>query len=162
MRKKVIILTAICVVVTAVVFFEFYMFRSPMQQNTPNTTVIDGNVYSTEPAPYGRFLIGYFTLLPTAESQPSSGMIWHNQICWLLTPGETMSSASPEDLEVIKGNTPFVMMDPDPSGQVMINGWLYSQTQTNLIEFTMPQLPTVTLWTYTANEPIPTSAQNIH
>jgi hypothetical protein len=162
MRKKVIILTAICVMVLVAVFFDFYVFRSPMQQNTSNTTVIDGNVYSTEPTPYGCFLIGYFTLLPEAESQPSGGMLWHNQICWLLTPIETMPSASPEDLEVVKGNNPFAMMDPDPSGQVMINGWLYSQIQTNLIEFTMPQLTTITLWTYTANEPIPTNAQILH
>jgi hypothetical protein len=126
--------------------------------------IIDGITYSTKPTPYDALFIGYFTLLPKNESDPNMlvpmypGMLWHNQLCWLLTPGEPTPPIP--NLEISNGSTPLWMMDPDPIGAVMIDGWLYSQIPTNLTAFTMPQFATPNvLWTYTANEPIPTGAQ---
>jgi uncharacterized coiled-coil protein SlyX len=122
--------------------------------------LIDGITYSTTPTSYDLLFIGYFTLLPNNQSDPNMdfGMLWHNQLCWLLTPGEPTPPIP--DLEINNGSSPLMMLDPDPFGAVMINGWLYSQIPTNLIAFTMPQFATPNpLWTYTANEPIPTGAQ---
>jgi uncharacterized coiled-coil protein SlyX len=120
--------------------------------------IIDGITYSTTPTSYDLLLIGYYTLPSEPESNPfGMGTNWNNQICWLLTPGEPTPPS--QDLEVSNGSTPIMMMDPDPLGQIMINGWLYSQISTNLTEFTIPQFTNATFWTYMANEPIPTGAQ---
>jgi uncharacterized coiled-coil protein SlyX len=133
--------------------------------------IIDGITYSTTRTPYDCLMISYFTLLPKAESDPNMdfGMLWQSQFCWLLTPGEPLP---PDSLvEVSNGSTPFIMVDPDPWGQVMINNWLYNQIPTNFTEFTMPyehvlpgtqQLTNITLWTCTASEPIPTNATVLH
>jgi len=119
--------------------------------------IIDGITYSTTPTSYDLLLIGYYTLPSEPEPNPFGvGTLWHNQICWLLTPSEPTPPS--RDLEVSSGSTQIIWMDPDPLGQIMINGWLYSQISTNLTEFTIPQFTNATFWTYMANEPIPPNA----
>lgn len=122
--------------------------------------IIDGITYSRLPTPYGRIIINYYTLLPKEQSDPTMdfGMLWHTATCYLLVPFGPTPPASP-DLLVDNGSSPISLWWPDPAGQVMINGWLYSQIPTNLTEFTMPQFTSRTFWTFFANEPIPTDAQ---
>lgn len=61
MRNKAIILVTVCVAVAilVIVFFEFLVSKTPVQQASIDTTVIDGVSYSTKPTPYGIFTIRF-------------------------------------------------------------------------------------------------------
>ena len=148
MRKKVIILTAICVTILVVAFFEFCVFRTPILQTSSYTTVINGNEYSTKPTPYGVFTIRFFEFLSNGDMSPESCT------CFLLYPNESTTG----NFQAEPSDTIQVVGPPPPWGDVMINSWLYSQILTDLTAFRVP-ISNITLWTETANEPIPTNAQ---
>lgn len=131
-----------------IVFFEFFVSKTPVQQASIDTTVIDGVSYSTKPTPYGIFTIRFFEFLP------NGGMSAHSRMCWLLYFNEP---APPKILAEPSG-TPQIAGPPGPLGDVMMDGWLYSQVQTNFTEFTLPP-STTKCWTETAFEPIPANAQ---
>ncbi len=150
MRNKAIILVTVCVAVAilVIVFFEFFVSKTPVQQASIDTTVIDGVSYSTKPTPYGTFTIRFFEFLP------NGGMSAHSRMCWLLYFNEP---APPKILAEPSG-TLQIAGPPGPLGDVMIDGWLYSQEPTNFTEFTLPP-STTKCWTETAFEPIPANAQ---
>jgi len=149
-RNKAIILVTVCVAVAilVIVFFEFFGCKTPVQQASIDTTVIDGVSYSTKPTPYGIFTIRFFEFLP------NGGMSAHSRMCWLLYFNEP---APPKILAEPSG-TLQIAGPPGPLGDVMIDGWLYSQVSTNFTEFTLPP-STTKCWTETAFEPIPANAQ---
>ena len=151
MRNKATILATACVMILVVVFFEFYVFRPPIQQTSSDTTVIDGNAYSIKPTPYGIFTIRFFEFLSNGEMDAMS------LTCFLSYPNEP----TPGNFQAEPSGTIQIAGPPPPFGDIMINGWLYSQIATNLTAFTMPK-STITLWTETPNEPIPASAQVQH
>jgi hypothetical protein len=78
----------------------------------------------------------------------------HSRMCWLLYFNEP---APPKILAEPSG-TPQIAGPPGPLGDVMMDGWLYSQVPTNFTEFTLPP-STTKCWTETAFEPIPANAQ---
>lgn len=123
MRNKAIILVTVCVAVAilVIVFFEFFVSKTPVQQASIDTTVIDGVSYSTKPTPYGIFTIRFFEFLP------NGGMSAHSRMCWLLYFNEP---APPRILAEPSG-TLQIAGPPGPFGDVMIDGWLYSQEPTN-------------------------------
>jgi hypothetical protein len=151
MGNKATILATACVVILVVVFFEFYVFRTSVKQTLSDTTVIDGNVYSIKPTPYGIFTIRFFEFLSNGEMDAMS------RTCFLLYPNEP----TPGNFQAEPSGTIQILGPPPPWGEIMIDGWLYSQIATNLTAFTVPK-STITLWTETSNEPIPANAQVQH
>lgn len=152
MRYKAVILVTVCVTVAVlvIVLFETPAQKPAVQQASKDTTVIDGVSYSTRPTPFGMFTIRYFEFLPDGNLSMRS---W---TCWLLyfnesTPFGGSAGAEPSGTIQVPG-------PPPPWGDIMIDGWLYSQIPTNFIEFTLPP-STIKCWTETVFEPIPANAQ---
>jgi hypothetical protein len=150
MRKKAIVLVTVCITVAilVIVFFEFFVSKTPVQQASIDTTVIDGVSYSTKPTPYGIFTIRFFEFLP------DGGMSAYSRTCWLLYFNEP----TPPKIIAEPSDTPQFLGVPGLLEDVMIDCWLYSQRPANFTKFIYPP-STILLWTETPNEPIPANAQ---
>jgi hypothetical protein len=150
MRNKAIIVVTVCIAVAIllIVSFEFFLPKTPVQQASADTTVINGVSYSTKPTPYGIFVVRFFEFLP------DGGMSMHSRTCWLLYFDEP----TPPKILAEPSGTPQIAGGPGPSGDIMIDGWLYSQIPTGFTAFTLPP-STVKCWTETAFEPLPANAQ---
>lgn len=153
MSKKADVLLTACIIVAilVIVFLGFSISKIPAQQASTDTTKIDGVLYSTKPTPYGIFIIRFFELLP------NGGMSAESEVCWLLYYNEP----TPPNIRAEPSGTIQMAGPPLPDGDVMTNGWLYSQTPTNFIKFTLPP-STTKYWTETIFEPIPPNAQIQH
>jgi hypothetical protein len=149
MRSKAIILAAVCIAfaILVIVLFETPS-RKPVPQATKDTVVIDGVLYSTKPTPYGIFTMRFFGFLPDGTLQAESRTLW------LLYFNEP----TPSNIRAEPSGTIQVLGPPGPGGEMMIDGWLYSQSPTCLTKFVVPP-STILLWTETPGEPIPENAQ---
>jgi hypothetical protein len=150
MREKAIVLVVVCIVIAVLVaiFFESFVFKTSTQQATTDTTVIDGVLYSAKQTPYGVLMVRFYEFLPDGTLQGAS------IVCWLLYPNEP----TPLNIQAEPTGTIQIAGPPGPGGDVMIDGWLYSQSPTNFVEFTWPP-STIKLWTETFSEPVPANAQ---
>jgi hypothetical protein len=149
MREKTVVFVVVCIiiVVLGIGLAEIFVFKTGSQQAPTETTMINGIPYSTKPTPYGIFTIRFFELLSDDKLQAES------RTCWLLFPNEP----TPWNTKADPSGTSQMAGPPPPGGDVMIDGWLYSQNPTNFIKFTL-QPASITLWTETFSEPIPVNA----
>lgn len=70
MGKKATVLATACAMILVAVFFQFYIFRTPIEQTPSDVFFLNGFPYTHETTPYGRVSVSYYVLLPNADSYP--------------------------------------------------------------------------------------------
>jgi hypothetical protein len=70
MGRKATVLGTACVMILVVVFFQFYIFRTPTEQTPLEVFFLNGLPYTHNATPYGLVSVNYYVLLLNADSYP--------------------------------------------------------------------------------------------